>query len=133
MIALIDSIISQALEAVLGMCDELGLFEDIGIGPMGAEECLRLALSPGGTTTWHMDRRCVARLSVVLNAKHRDMRYLISAMGNIHDALCRSDIYPQTGNWQITGIVTESMPELIGRDPGDKWTAASALIVTLYY
>lgn len=127
-----DSIINQVMDALKGMCEELGFFTDVKIGPLGPGDGLRLALSPGRPPVYHMDRRCVALLSVVFNAKHSDLKFLTGALGNIHDALCSADTYPRTDAWQITHITTESMMELIGCDPGDKWVCASAVTVTVY-
>lgn len=128
-----DSIIDQAISAVIAMAEELPLFAPIQRGPLDAEAGIRIALSPGSPPVVHMDRRCVVQLSLVLNAKHRDMQLVSGTLHRIHDTLSRAPAYPRTDAWQITHIRTESMPEMIERDPGDMWLFASALTVTLYY
>lgn len=128
-----DSIIDQAISAMMGMAEGLDLFAPIRRGPLGAEAGIRMELSPGSPPDPHMDRRCVVHLSLVLNAKHRDMQLLSGTLHRIHDALTRAPDYPRTDAWQITHIGTESLPELIEREPGDMWLFASALTVTVYY
>ena len=128
-----DAIINQAVSAVVGMAEELPLFAPIRRGPLGAEAGISIALSPGSPPVYHLDRRCEVRLSLVLNAKHRDMQLVSNTLHSIHDILSRAEVYPRADGWQITHIVTESMPELIDREPGDMWLFASSLTVTLYY
>ncbi len=128
-----DSIINQAIAAVIDMAEEIGLFAPIGRGPLDADPGIRVELSPGNPPLQHLDRRGVVHLSLVINAKHRDMQLLSNMLHRIHDTLTRAEDYPCTEAWQITHITTESLPELIGREPGDMWLYASALTVTLYY
>lgn len=128
-----DSIINQAISAVMGMAEETGLFAPIARGPLGADAGIRMELSPGSPPTYHLDRRCEVHLSLVLNAKHRDMQLVSNTLHRIHDALTRAPAYPHGDAWQITHIATESAPELIEREPGDLWLFASSLTVTLYY
>lgn len=128
-----DSCINQAILAVMNMAEEIGLFAPIRRGPLGAEPGIRMELSPGSQIRSHLDRRCVVDLSLVVNAKHRDMQLVSNTLHRIHDALNRAPAYPSTADWQITHIATESLPELIGREPDGQWLFASALAVTLYY
>jgi hypothetical protein len=37
--------------------------------------------------------------------------------------------YPTGDNWQITDIATMTEPQIIGRENGNAWVMASALIV----
>lgn len=128
-----DSIINQAMSAVVGMTGQLDLFAPIRFGPLGPDAGISIALSPGSPPAYHLDRRCEVRVSLVLNAKHRDMQLVSNTLHHIHDSLSRAPNYPSGEGWQITHILTESMPELIGREPGDMWLFASSLTVTLYY
>lgn len=128
-----DSCINQAILAVMGMAEKIGLFAPIRRGPLGAEAGIRMEVSPGSQIRGHLDRRCVVRLSLVVNAKHSDMQLVSNTLHHIHDALTRAPGYPSTAEWQITHITTESLPELIGREPDGQWLFASALEVTLYY
>jgi len=128
-----DAIITQAVSAVIGMAEELGLYAPIRRGPLGAEAGISIALSSGSPPVYHLDRRCEVCLSLVLNAKHRDMQLVSNTLHSIHDSLSRAEVYPCADGWQITHIVTETMPELIDREPGDMWLFASSLTVTLYY
>lgn len=128
-----DSIINQAILAIIGMVDELDLFAPIRIGPLDADAGISIALSPGSPPVYHLDRRCEVQLSLVLNARHRDMQLVSNTLHHLHDVLCRAPFYPRTDSWQITHITTESLPELVERQAGDWWLFASSLTVTLYY
>ena len=128
-----DSVINQVISAVMEMAEKTGLFSPIRRGPLDAGAGIRMELSPGNPPVYHLDRRCEVRLSLVLNAKHRNMQLVSNTLHRIHDALARAPEYPCTSTWQITHITTESMPELIEREPGDLWLFASALTVTVYY
>ena len=128
-----DSIINQAMSAVKSMAEALDLFAPIYFGPLGSDAGISMALSPGSPPTYHLDRRCEVRLSLVLNAKHQDMKLVSNTLHHIHDSLARAEVYPRTDDWQITHITTESLPELIEREADGMWLFASSLTVTLYY
>lgn len=128
-----QAIIDQAIQAVMDLAGACEPFAPLRRGPLGAEDGISIALAPGDPPVCHLDRRCVVQLSLVLNAKHRDMQLVSSALHRIHDSLTRSAAYPGTEDWQITRIATETLPELIAREPDDRWLFASSLIVTLYY
>lgn len=128
-----DSIINQAIAAVVDMAEQLGLFAPICFGPLGPAAGISMALSPGSPPIYHLDRRCEVQLSLVLNAKHRDMQLVSNTLHRIHDSLSRAGVYPRADDWQITHITTESLPELIEREADGMWLFASSLTVTLYY
>lgn len=128
-----DSCINQAIAALMDMVQQLEPFAPVKRGPLDESAGIRMELSPGTPPICHFDRRCVVPLSIVINAKHRDMQLVSNTLHRIHDTLTRSSEYPCTTDWQITHITSESPPELIGREPGDLWLFASALTVTLYY
>lgn len=92
-----------------------------------------MELTAGSAPKAHMDGRCVARLSLTLSAKHCDMQLASNTLHRIQEKLCSTEFPRADDQWQITDISIETMPHLIGREPGKLWLFTSSLTVTIYY
>lgn len=124
-----QSIINQAVESVMDLIDALGLYATISRGALGTNEGLCCEIGPTSPETVWLDKNQYIPVDLTINGKYENMETLSDAMNKIHESLTMMTDYPTGGNWQITDIATMSEPQIIGRENGNAWIMASALIV----
>ena len=124
-----QSIINQAVESVMDLIDALGLYATISRGALGTNEGLCCEIGPTSPETVWLDKNQYIPIDLTINGKYENMETLSDAMNMIHESLTMMTDYPSGGNWQITDIATMSEPQIIGRENGNAWIMASALIV----
>lgn len=124
---IIDAIIDMAVAAL--PADHL----PVGRGPLTELSGVAVEPEPSAEPLVHMDRRCIAQLSVILNGKHADRLYVSGQLMHIHQALTTAERYPCTDRWQISDVRTQALPALIGVEADHQWIYGSALTITIYY
>ena len=124
-----QSIINQAVESVMDLIDALGLYATISRGALGTNEGLCCEIGPTSPETVWLDKNQYIPVDLTINGKYENMETLSDAMNRIHESLTMMTDYPSGDNWQITDIATMSEPQIIGRENGNAWIMASALIV----
>lgn len=123
------SILNQAIEAVMGLIDNLGLFADISRGALGTGNCLSCEIGPSRPETLWMDKNKYIPVDLTINGKHDNLLTLSDAMNGIHESLTMMFSYPSGDKWGIVDIATLTEPQVIGRESDNKWMMASALLV----
>ena len=126
-----QSIINQAVESVMDLIDALNLYAKISRGALGINEGLCCEIGPTSPETVWLDKNQYIPVDLTINGKYENLETLSDAMNNIHESLTMMTDYPSGDNWQITDIATMSEPQIIGRENGNAWIMASALIVRL--
>ena len=124
-----QSIINQAVESVMDLIDALNLYAKISRGALGTNEGLCCEIGPTSPETVWLDKNQYIPIDLTINGKYEDMQTLSDAMNKIHESLTMLIDYPSGDSWQITDIATMSEPQIIGRENGNSWIMASALIV----
>ena len=124
-----QSIINQAVESVMDLIDALNLYAKISRGALGINEGLCCEIGPTSPETVWLDKNQYIPIDLTINGKYEDMQTLSDAMNKIHESLTMLIDYPSGDSWQITDIATMSEPQIIGRENGNAWIMASALIV----
>jgi hypothetical protein len=124
-----QSIINQAVESVMDMINALGLYATISRGALGTNEGLCCEIGPTSPETVWLDKNQYIPIDLTINGKYENMETLSDAMNRIHESLTMMTDYPTGDRWQITDIATMSEPQIIGRENGNAWVMASALIV----
>lgn len=107
------------------------VYGSITIGAMPAEDSLVIAPSAGGVENVGLDLAGDLNLDFVCNAKHREQKSVLAALGEIHRLLPRAVPFPTGDGWQILSISTSSAPTFIEFD-GDQYLYGSGLEVHIY-
>ena len=124
-----ESIINQAIEAVAGIINGMGLFAPITRGALGTEESLSCEIGPTTPETVWLDKNQYIPVDLTINGKHSNLQTLSDTMNLIHENLTMRTDYPAGGRWQITDIATQTEPQVIGREQDNRWMMASSLSV----
>ena len=124
-----ESIINQAIEAVAGIINGMGLFAPITRGALGTEESLVCGIGPTRPETVWLDKNQYIPIDFTINGKHKNLATLSDAMNLIHETLTMMLVYPTGNRWQITDIATLTEPQVIGIEQDNRWIMASSLLV----
>ena len=124
-----ESIINQAIEAVMDLIDALSLFAPITRGALSAGNSLSCEIGPTSPETVWLDKNQYIPIDLTINGKHSNLQTLSDSMNMIHESLTMMTEYPTGNRWQITDIATMTEPQVIGREQNNKWMMASALSV----
>ena len=123
------SIINAAIEAVMDLIDALGLYANISRGALGINEGLCCEIGPTSPDSVFLDKNQYIPVDLTINGKHGNLQTLSEAMNMIHESLTMITEYPYGDNWGIVDIITMTEPQVIGRENGNNWVMASALLV----
>ena len=123
------SIINAAIEAVMDLIDALGLYANISRGALGINEGLCCEIGPTSPDSVFLDKNKYIPVDLTINGKHGNLQTLSEAMNMIHESLTMMTEYPYGDNWGIVDITTMTEPQVIGRESGNNWVMASALLV----
>ena len=125
------SVLNQAIEAVMDLIDALGLYANISRGALGTGNGICCEIGPTSPDTIWLDKNKYIPIDLTINGKHENLQTLSDALNTIHENLTMMRSYPSGNNWMITDIATMTEPQIIGREPDNKWIMASALTVRL--
>lgn len=125
------SVLNQAIEAVMDLIDALGLYANISRGALGTGNGICCEMGPTSPDTIWLDKNKYIPIDLTINGKHENLQTLSDALNSIHENLTMMRSYPSGNNWMITDITTMTEPQIIGREPDNKWIMASALTVRL--
>lgn len=124
-----NTILNQAVEAVAGIINGLGLFADIERGALGTGDGLCCEIGPTSPESVFLDKNKYIPIDMTINGKHEDLETLTEAMNTIHQHLTMLTVYPSGDMWEIVDITTQTEPQIIERDDGGHYVMASALLV----
>lgn len=124
-----NCIINQAVEAVMDLIDELGLFAPIYRGPLGTDDGLCCEIGPTTPDEVYLDKNRYIPIDLTINGKHENLQTLSEALNTIDEALTMRTIYPSTATWKIVDISTGTEPQLVTREDSNQYIMASALLV----
>lgn len=124
-----NCIINQAVEAVMDLIDELGLFAPIYRGPLGTDDGLCCEIGPTSPDEVYLDKNRYIPIDLTINGKHENLETLSEALNTIDEALTMRTSYPATATWKIVDISTGTEPQLVTREDGNQYVMASALLV----
>ena len=127
-----ESIINQAIEAVMDLIDALSLFATITRGALGTEESLSCEIGPSSPEIICLDKEQYFPIDLTINGKNKNLQTLSDSMNLIHERLTMMFEYPSGDNWKITDIQTMTAPQIIGREQDNRWMMASSLSVKIY-
>ena len=126
-----ESILNQAIEAVMDLIDALSLFAPITRGALSAGNSLSCEIGPTSPETVWLDKNQYIPIDLTINGKHENLQTLSDSMNLIHQTLTMMTEYPSGAYWQIVDITTLTFPQVIGREQDNRWMMASALSVRL--
>ena len=124
-----ESILNQAVEAVMDLIDALGLFSLITRGALGTGDGLACEIGPTSVETVWLDKNQYIPVDLTINGRHSNLQTLSDTMNRIHESLTMKTDYPYGENWEIVDITTFTEPQMIGREDSNEWLMASALLV----
>ena len=124
-----STVLNQAVEAVAGLINGLGLFADIYRGALGTGDGLSCEVGPTTPDTVFLDKNKLIPIDLTINGKHENLLTLSDALNSIHESLTMLKSYPSGENWEIVDITTQTEPQIIGREDSNQWLMASALLV----
>lgn len=127
-----ESIINQAIEAVMDLIDGMELFSVITRGALGTEESLSCEIGPSSPEIICLDKEKYIPIDLTINGKYKNLQTLSDSMNLIHERLTMMFEYPSGDNWKITDIGTMTAPQIIGREQDNRWMMASSLSVKIY-
>lgn len=124
-----ESIMNQAVEAVMDLIDLMGLYSAITRGALGTGNGLTCEIGPTSPETVWLDKNQYIPIDLTINGKHTNLQTLSEAMNLIHETLTMMTEYPSGDDWEIVDITTMTEPQMIGREDEGAWLMASALLV----
>lgn len=124
-----NSILNQAIEAVMDLIDALGLFSMITRGALGTGDWLSCEIGPTSVETVWLDKNQYIPIDLTINGRHGNLQTLSEAMNLIHESLTMRTEYPAGDKWEIVDITTLTEPQMVGREDSNEWLMASALLV----
>jgi hypothetical protein len=124
-----ESILNQAIEAVMDLIDALSLFAPITRGALGTGDSLSCEIGPTSPETVWLDKNQYIPIDLTINGKHENLQTLSDSMNLIHESLTMMRTYPNGSGWEIVDIATQTEPQVIGREQDNRWMMASALNV----
>lgn len=127
-----NSILNNAVEAVMDMIDAMDNFAPITRGALGIGNSLSCEIAPSIPESVFMDKNQYIPLTLALNGKHNDLQILSDTLNNIVDTLSRSKSYTGGNGWEIVDIESGNLPRVIGREDNNQWLMACDLIVKIY-
>ena len=130
------SVINEVMEAVIGLMNATSPFATVTRGALPTTDGIVCEIGPTIPDTLFWDKNTFIPLDVTINAKHPNMKTLSDTMNNIHGVLTRAKTYPEDTNrnrWQIVDIMTQNIPQIIGREDNNDWIMASALTVNFFW
>ena len=126
------SAINLAIESVMGLIDEMGLFSAIKRGALGTGDGLSCEIAPSIPEAVFYDKNSYIPLTLALNGKHSDLLTLSDALNGIIDTLTRRTSYPNGNGWEIVDIVAGNLPRIIDRENNNVWLMACDLVIKIY-
>ena len=126
-----ESIINQAIEAVMDLIDALSLFSPITRGALSAGNSLSCEIGPTTPETVWLDKNKYIPIDLTINGKHTNLQTLTDALNKIDHDLTMARSYPSGNGWEIVDISTLTEPQVIGREDNGQWLMASALLVKI--
>ena len=124
-----ESIMNQAVEAVMDLIDLMGLYSAITRGALGTGNGLTCEIGPSSPETVWLDKNKYIPIDLTINGKHTNLQTLSEAMNMIHETMTMMTEYPSGDDWEIVDITTMTEPQMIGREDEGAWLMASALLV----
>jgi hypothetical protein len=124
-----NSILNQAIEAVMDLIDALGLFSLITRGALGTGDGLSCEIGPTSVETVWLDKNQYIPIDLTINGRHGNLQTLSEAMNLIHESLTMRTEYPAGDRWEIVDITTMTEPQMVGREDSNERLMASALLV----
>jgi hypothetical protein len=124
-----NTIINQAVEAVAGLINALGLFSSIYRGPLGTADGLCFEVGPSRPEAVYMDKNKYIPIDITINGKHENLLTITEALNTIHQSLTMRRSYPSGATWEIVDITTATEPQIIGREDSNQHLMASSLLV----
>lgn len=129
-----DSISKQVLEAVRTLAQNSGFaYAQIVNGALPPDNGISMTTAGGGMDTTFFSVGQSIFLSLVVNAKHENQATAQNALDNLHAYLTRRKTFPRGDGWQITSIMTDSVPMYLDREQSKQWLYGSGLAVRFYY
>lgn len=89
--------------------------------------------SPSGAPETYKNKGMLKTMSILINAKNEDQSLVYSTLCLIHRVLTKTWAYPNSGNFQVINIETESEPNLIGRENNNQWIYGSSISVKYFW
>ena len=124
-----ETILNQAVEAVMDLIDGLSLFSTIRRGALGTDDGICCEIGPTSPSEVYLDKNKYIPVDLTINGKHANLQTLSEALNTIHEHLTMLTSYPYGDHWHIVDISTMTEPRVIGREEGGHWLMASALLV----
>ena len=125
------SIINQAVEAVIGLMNALGLYATVTRGALPTADGITCEIGPSTPSEVYLDKNKLIPLDLTVNGKHSNLKTLSDAMNAIHEGLTFARSYPEGEEWQIVDIRTATEPQKLGREENNDWLMASSLTVLI--
>ena len=124
-----ESIINQAVEAVMDLIDGMNLFAPITRGALGTEDSLCCEVGPTSPQDVWLDKNQYIPIDLTINGKHQNLQTLSDSMNRIHEVLSMLRSYPSGNQWEIVDMTTMTEPQVIGREQDNRWMMASAILI----
>jgi hypothetical protein len=124
--------IDLAVEAVIGMINDMGNFAVMTRGALGTANGLTCEIAPSMAQEVYLDKNAYIPLTLAMNGKHTNLQTLTNTLNNIIDTLARKKTYTSGNGWEIVDITGGNLPRVIGREENNAWVMAGDIIVKIY-
>lgn len=127
-----NSVLNNAVEAVMNMIDAMNNFAAITRGALGIGNGLSCEIAPSMVDSVFMDKNSYIPLTLALNGKHDNLQTLSDTLNNIMDTLTRKTSYADGDGFEIVDITSGNLPRVIGREDNNQWVMACDIVVKIY-
>lgn len=126
--AVIDAVLDLAQDALTDASYPMTIMR----GPTGTGSCIAAEPSYGTADRRFYDKNGAFRVTLVFNSKNANMQTALNTLEQILLKLTRTGSYPHDEAWEITGIWTNALPMMIGREEDNTWLYAASVFIDYY-
>jgi len=116
---------AKLLNDILGLLNNVNLYNKVIIGSMPSDNGIAMYLSAGAPDITDFKKNTINEISLVINAKHENQLICLQALSDIHKHLTTLKDYPG----DILDIETGTAPNYLGQEDNGQWLYGSILDV----
>ena len=95
------------------------VYAEVVVGAMPPHNGIAAQVTTGATDTTFLNKGIEIGLSIILNGKNESQQTALDTLNKIHQSLTMTKDYPNTDDYQIVDIRTDSFPNYIGLEDNE--------------
>lgn len=122
----------DVVDALIDLAMETDPYAVISRGSLPSDEGITCETSDGFTLARFLSKNAIFQVPIVFVAKHANLQTALNTLSAIMVHVTRLRSYPEDTDWQITQVMSNAPPTIVGRDDSNLWTVGCSVIVEYY-